>query len=96
MRKMLLFANSSHLAWDRLSVSQATSHPHQAVMKFSLPVESQCSTHPILVYMLGAPAVKLIFKATKASLVLSAADLCSNITMCFFHYRARHIPTRQH
>ena len=69
MRKMLLFAK--------------TSHPHQTVMEFGLPVESQGSRHPTLVYMLGVPAIKLIFKVRKASLVLSAADLCSKITMCF-------------
>ena len=69
MCKMLLFANSSH--------------PHQTVMEFSIPVESRGSRHQILVYMLGVPAIKLIFKVRKASLVLSAADLCSKITMCF-------------
>ena len=55
MRKMLLFAN--------------TFHPHQTVMEFGLPVESQGARHPTLVYMLGVPAIKLIFKVRKASLV---------------------------
>ena len=77
MRKMLLFANSSH--------------PHQTVMEFSLPVKSQGSRHRILVYILGVPAIKLIFKVTEVSLVLSAADLCSNITMYVFFTIGRDI-----